>query len=97
MGLATDEEASEDMRFAPAGSSLGVGIKYGVLGSSVRVVTVLSLLLTLFRPLRFLFCRVDMERSTLYLVCRSVKKGDSRKFQGRRPTNYCALIYNRLL
>lgn len=98
-GLPADEEATEngeDMRFAPAGSSLDVGTRKGVFGSSVRVVTVRSRLLALLRPLRcFLFCLADIggrcPRDCVSLVCQVPswnhdQQGDLRIAGARRRT-----------
>jgi hypothetical protein len=49
-----ETEKGEDM-LGPAGSSLGVGTKNGVFGSSVSVVTVRSRFCWLARPFFFLF------------------------------------------
>jgi hypothetical protein len=57
--LVADVEATENGEDR-AGSSLGSGTRKEVFGSSVNVVTVRSRLLTLFRPLRFLFCLADI-------------------------------------
>ena len=58
---ARGEELTAKGRFLfgrPAGSSVGVGTRKEVFGSSVRVVTVRSLVL--FLDFRFLFWREDM-------------------------------------